>query len=289
MEVVAPDGESTPIAPRGLRVVSHAEAAHSGLTSQRVLLGFGSGADGSQLIERVLDQAKARNARLVSDISINLVSTGEGGTTECRTAVVPESVTETRQIPGRFRTVPVQQPVTRTVTEQQYRCHTTSRLETRMVTEHQQRCHQVSHPVTRTRTTYSTQYDSFSKSSRSVPHTQSYTETEYRQECRSEPVQRMRTQSVPHNDCHFEPVTHTVTRYEFQLASQYVPPRTEVYQRHRLRELEPVCIALDAPSPAPTSPADPDAAAGPETATALPEADAPAPKSRIEALFYFEP
>ena len=85
----------------------------------------------------------------------------------------------------------------------------------------------VTRPVTRTRTTYSYQYDYSSKRSRSVPRTERYTAYESRNECRSEPVRRTRTEYVSKNECGFEPVTHLVTRYEFQLRSEYIPPRLE--------------------------------------------------------------
>jgi len=283
--VVSSNGEEQPITPRGPRVVSHAEAARSGYKSRAVSLAFGSGADGSQLIERLLKEADAADAALVSDISINLVASGEQGPTECRTAVVPESVTETREIPARYQLVSVQKPVTREVTENEYRCHMTSHLEQRTATDYQQRCSQVSRPVQRSRTSYSSQYDSFTKSSRSVPHTEYYSENESHTECRMEPVQRQKTESVPRNECRYEPVTHLATRYEWQLDNQYTPPQVEVYRRHRLRELEPNCFALEPATATPSVNATADGGT-PASPSELPAA--PAPSSRIEALFYFD-
>jgi hypothetical protein len=51
---------------------------------------------------------------------------------------------------------------------------------------------------------------------------------------------------VSKTECSYQPVTRTVTRYEFQLESRYVPPRMETVTRQRLRELDPVCYQLEA-------------------------------------------
>jgi hypothetical protein len=99
---------------------------------------------------------------------------------------------------------------------------------------------------------YRSQYDSFSKSTRSVPQTEHYTAYESHFECKSAPVTRLRSEMVSKNECGFETVTRTVTRYEFQLESTYVPPQMELVTRQRLRELEPVCYDLEGPADDPS-------------------------------------
>jgi len=244
-------GPATRMQPVKAQVVSAEDAARAGLRSQPLVVPFRGDADGTHLVEDFLGRADAAGAKMVSALAIYLHSDADGRALECRTEIVPETVTRSEWTSARYDTVPVQRPVTRTVTEYEHRCHTVMRSRMTYRTEYQQRCHMVSHPVTHTRTTYSTQYDSYSHSSRSVPHTESYTTYEYRNECHSEPVSRMVNESVPEQDCHSEPVTRTVTRYEFQLESRYVPPRLETITRQRLRELEPVCYDVGAGSEAP--------------------------------------
>jgi hypothetical protein len=242
-------------------VISADEASSSKLVGRPFLLPFGGDRDGTELVELVLAEAERAGATAVGDISVTLAVVREGRRIECRTAILPETVTESVWRPASHHLVPVSRPVSRMVTEQQYRCHMVSRPETRQVTEYQQRCRMESRPVMRTRTTYSY------SGSRSVPRTETYTTYESRQECRSEPVQRTRTDYVSKNECRYEPHSHMVTRYEHQLETRYVPPRLETFQRHRLRETDPVCYEIDA--------ARPDASVAPSAA------------HRIEATLYF--
>jgi hypothetical protein len=280
--VVNARGEERHFTPPALRVVSHIEGAQSGLLARPFSVAFGSGKDGTELVERVLKNAEDEGAELVSDIAIVLATSNDSGAVECRSEVVPDTVSESHWTPGAFRQVPTSAPVTRLVTESQYQCRMVSHPEMRSVTEYQQRCHSVSRPVMHTRTSYSYQYDSFSHSSRSVPHNESYTTYESHQECRSEPISRLRTEYVSRNECHYQPVTHSVTRYEFQMKSEYVPPRLETIQRFRLKELEPRCYAIDA---APSPGADAEAAPAP-AAAAFPAPSAPR-ENRLEAVYYF--
>ena len=255
-------------------VVSADEAARRGLVAHPLSRDFGPDEDGTKLVDDLLAEAKRQGATAVSDISVSLASRAAEGPVACRTEILPETVAETRTIPGGSQLVSVQRPVQRMVTESEYRCHTTSHPgDARSTTEYHQSCHTVSRPVSRTRTTYSYQYDSFTHSSRSVPHTQSYTEYQSHQECRSEPQLKTRTESVSRNECRMEPVTHMVTRYEFQLESRYVPPRLETFTRFRLHETEPQC-ALVAPAAAP-----------PAGAADTP----PLPANHIDAVLYFAP
>jgi hypothetical protein len=76
-------------------------------------------------------------------------------------------------------------------------------------------------------------------------------------------------ETVTKNVCRYEPVSQVATRYEYQMESQYVPPRLETLTQHRLRETEATCYA-------------PEAAQPPE-----PPAPAPPPANRIEAVFYY--
>ena len=268
-----------------MRVVAAGEAASAGWLGRPVAHTFGPGRDGTELVSALISEAEQQGAVAISDIAITLAAPGDDGPTECRTQILPETVSETRLTPARHRMVSLHKPVSRLVTEPHYRCHMESRPETRSVTEYEQRCRSVSRPVTRTRTTYSHQYDSRTRSSRSVPRTESYTTYESRQECRSEPVHRTRTHNVMKNVCRYETVTHTVTRYEHQWQSQYVPPRLETFTHHRLREGTPDCYALERPGAAPASDAD----SGPDAAVAVAPASPPPapPANRIEAVFYF--
>jgi hypothetical protein len=261
-EVVSRSGQATPLTPAALRVIPAAEAASSGLVGRPFVLPFGADRDGTELVGLVLAEAERQGAAALGDINVSLAAVREGRPIECRSAILPETVQESRWIPSSHRMVSVTKPVSRLVTEQQYRCQPVSRLESRQVMEYEQRCHSVSRPVTRNRTTYSYQYGR--GGSRSVPRTETYTTYESRQECRSEPVSRTRTEYVSKNECRYEPRSHTVTRYEHQLESRYVPPRLETFDRHRLRETEPVCYEIDAAPPTP-----------PETG------------NRIEATLYF--
>src|SRR5262245_5470398 len=121
--VVSASGDETPIPPRALRVVSHERAVASGLSPRPVTVPFGAGKDGTRLIASLLEDAERQGAELVSDIQIVLASARDGAGQECVTEVVPETQTQSRMVPGEHRMVPVQAPVSRMVTEQQYRCH----------------------------------------------------------------------------------------------------------------------------------------------------------------------
>jgi hypothetical protein len=269
--MVTKEGARQPLPRTEVQVVAAEDATRRGLVGRPQSREFGEGQDGTTLVSDLLTEAQRQGAVAVSDIGVTLISQGPEGPLGCRTSILPETVAESRTIPAGTTMVPVQKPVSRLVTESEYRCHMVSHPETRSVTESHQSCQSVSHPVTRTRTTYSYQYDSFTHSSRSVPRTESYTTYESRYECRSEPRSVTRTEYVSRNECHMEPVTHTVTRYEFQYETRYVPPRLETITHHRLHESEPACEALVPPAGAPGAPAP------------------PLPSNRIEATFYFRP
>jgi hypothetical protein len=224
-------------------VVSRAHAEATLGAGTLLSIPFGPDGDSSALVADFLGRADASGAAMVSDLAIYLLTAQDGAMVECRTEILPETVTSSHWRPAHTQTVSVQRPVTRRVTDYEYKCHTTYRSQSRSVTEYERSCHTVSRPVTRTRTTYRSSYDSYSKSYRSQPHTESYTTYESKQECSSRPVTRYRTEQVPHRDCRSEPVTRTVTRYEFQLENRYVPGRLETLSRQRLRELDPVCYA----------------------------------------------
>jgi hypothetical protein len=223
------------------RLVSIDEATRSGLTQQLLVIPFTGGRDGTELVTEYFKQADAAHAELIANLAIYIPAEHDGQFVECRSEVVPETVVATRWQPAEHRVVNLQKPVTESVTEQQYRCGMVSASENRTYTEYQQQCGSVSRPVSRTRTVYTYQYDYASHSSRSVPHTEYYTEYESHYECKSVPVTRSRLETVMKNECHYAPVTHQVTRYEYQLQSQYIPAHFETFTRQRLRELEPVC------------------------------------------------
>ena len=231
-------------------VVTADRAAASGLSAAPRSIGFGDGADSATLVADFLVDADAARAVMVSDLAIYLRSVRDGQPIECRTEIVPETVSRSQWHPPHTEQIYVDEPVRRQVTTYERRCSTTSRMESKHVTEYERQCKSVSRPVTRTRTVYRSSYDSLSRSYRSMPQTESYTTYESQYECESRPVSRYRTELVPHHECHSEPVTRTITSYEFQVRSQYVPGRLETVTRQRLRELEPVCYAIDAPASA---------------------------------------
>jgi hypothetical protein len=207
-----PPGHETPHVP-GIRIITRAQAAKRGLRARRFELRFGDNQDGTRLVLDYLDQAKRSGARYVSDIAIVIATTRGGRRVLCENRLVPfakrHDYKVPHRVPARVEYRSVSKPVTRTVTEYQYRCH------------------MVSKPVTRMETTYQYRYDYYSKTSRSVPVTRSVTRYEMQSECRSEPV------------------TRTVTRYEHQLEAKYIPPRLEYLAAHytdfNLLESRPVC------------------------------------------------
>jgi hypothetical protein len=203
-----PVGYAHPEAPDVL-IITRQEAARHELKPAPLSLPFSGEQDGTKLLVAFLGEARRRGASYVSDAAFYIVRQGTGSGMECQTSVYPEEEIVPQTVPGRFRTVPVSRPVTRMVTEYEYRCHL------------------VSKPVSRMQTTYRTQYDSFSKTTRSVPETHYETHYEMQNECRSEPV------------------THMVTRYEFELESQFVPPHLEYVSTQKLKQGAPVCYSLE--------------------------------------------
>ena len=227
------------------KVVAAEEAERAGLVEITLRSPFEGGADGTQLVEEFLARADRERVELLADLAIYLETRDprDGRAVECRSSIVPETVTVGTTIPDHYERVSVSRPVTRTVTESQQRCKQVTKYENRPVTEYQQKCGSVSRPVTRTRTAYRSQYDSYSKSYRQVPYTETYTAYESHYECKYESVTRSKMQSVMRTECAPEMVTRTVTRYEFQLESRFIPAHLEKITRQRLRELDPECYA----------------------------------------------
>ena len=166
-----------------------------------------------------LEEARKLGATAVAELEIEVAATLEGRPVRCKTLVGPEEEVEQRarvvHQPGRYDRRQVLKPVSRYVTEQQYRCRP------------------VQKSVTRYETTYEQSYDFLSKRYRSTP--------------RSRPVTRWETQ----NECKFESVHRHVTRYEYEWESRWVPPEWQVISEHyshwTLVESEPVCAdAADA-------------------------------------------
>jgi hypothetical protein len=131
----------------------------------------------------------------------------------CHTYVTPEGETHTQLVSRQVPQVPTYRSVSKPVT--------------RVVTEYEYRCRMVSKPVQRLETSYEYRYDPISKRSESRPVSRYVTRYDYQNECRNEPV------------------TRTVTRYEYQLEQQYVPPVWQQFLERRteykLVETEPVC------------------------------------------------
>ena len=221
------------------KVVAIAEATASGLPSQPIQIAFDTGRDGTELVVELLKRADAANATYVADLAVYVETTRDGKAVECRSEIVPETVTESRFHPAENRSVSVSRPVTQMVTEQEYRCHSATSYEMKTVTEYEQQCGSTSVPVQRTRSVYSG----------SMPRTEYYTDYENRYECKQVPVSRSRSEPVTRQQCGSEPVTHSVTRYEFQLENQFVPAHYELLTRQRLHELEPACYLIDTEAP----------------------------------------
>jgi hypothetical protein len=210
--VHGPEGYTAPDA-RGVVLTTQAEASKGGLEAWTLQVPFGAKQDGTELVLDFMKRAEQAGASYVSDVSIVLASEQDGQPVECRTRVEPRADTQLRHAtvmrPGHTQSRMELVPVTRTVTEHEYRCHMVSEM--RMVPE-----------------TYTeTQYDSFSKSSRSVTRT------------------RMVTRSESRNQCNSVPVTRTVTRYEHQFRNEFIPPRFETelrpYTTWALQESAPEC------------------------------------------------
>jgi hypothetical protein len=191
-----------------VKIVHRAAIADQGLSSRPLSIEFGHREDGTRLIQEIIAQAERQGARYLTDLRISISDGKERCTTEVFPQSEPRAVVETRVIPGRTETRSVPRQVTRSVTEYEYRCHSVMR------------------PGQTTETYYEYQYDYASHSSRSVPRTRSVTRYQSQNECRSEPVTRM------------------VTRDEFQLQSEYVPPRFETFVQHHTDMVEsiPYCV-----------------------------------------------
>jgi hypothetical protein len=56
-------------------------------------------------------------------------------------------------------------------------------------------------------------------------------------------------ETVMKQQCRPELVNKTVTRYEHQYESRFVPARLETVTRQRLRELEPECYVIPSQGP----------------------------------------
>jgi hypothetical protein len=215
-----PQGYSRDDAP-GITVIKPQEADPDELVAQPFALAFADGENGTDLMVRFLRAANAQGAAYLSDIEIHIVGHDEasGQAQDCVTYVVPEDhgtmQPQTTMTPGRYETRQVLKPVSRMVTEYEYRCHSVSR------------------PHTRTETHYESSYDFSSKSYRSRPVSRTVTDYRYEQECKSEPV------------------TRYVTRYEYQMESQYVPAQWHTELRWmsnwNLDETAPACAPIDRP------------------------------------------
>jgi hypothetical protein len=198
----------------GIKVLKSTQAASlAEYTPQGFEHSFAKGEDSTKAVIDFLANAKKAGADYVSDIKISIVTDKES----CATLLVPEEEIKSNPVikttSGRTETSYVLKPVTRTVTENEYRCQ------------------MVQKPVQSSETYYDQQYDSYSKSSRSVPRT------------------RYVTRYESQNDCRYTPVTKTATRYEYEWESHYIPPKTEYlsenYSEWKLLESEPTCVKHD--------------------------------------------
>jgi hypothetical protein len=253
----APVAQAAPREAGPAQVVSHQEAVRLGGATPLVIP-FGLGRDGTKLVVEVMKRADAARAAGIADLAIILQSRRDDQLVECRAEVVQESVTAPQWQPPKHRVVPLDPPVTRTVTEWVYQCGPVTRAEMRSRTDHEQQCGLVTRAVPRSTTVYSastanavsavtnTVPSRASTSASFVPFTDFYTEYSSVYECESVPVVRVGPELVIDTRCAPELHTRTVTRHEFQFAQQYIPAHFEAFPRQRLRELEPVCYTVDA-------------------------------------------
>lgn len=198
---------------KNVMIVTAEQVQDQQLTAKAFSLSFGIGEDGTEIIERYLEEVKKQNAPYVSDISIRLIKKNKDQYEIWSTAIIPvcESIpyNTTRQIPGKNEYRHVMKPVSRTITE------------------YVSRSKSVTRPVQRTKTVYKqeiryeSRYDYSSKSYRNVPVTRSVPTTV--------------TYTAYENRIEWErvPVTRMVTRYEYQYENKYIPPRLETITRTR--------------------------------------------------------
>ena len=254
-----PAGAAAQSAPDGkAQVVSRPEAVHRrGATA--LVMPFGVGRDGTKLVADFLAKADAARAGGVFDLAIVLQSRRDDQFVECRSEVVPESVTAPQWQPPGDRAVPLEPLITRTLTEWVYQCGPVTSTQIRSRTDHDEKCGFVNRAVPRSTTVYSpgalsvtstmsggSPSTQSTSSSQFVPFTDFYTEYNSSYECNQVPVVRVGPEQVTETRCAPDLQTRTVTRHEFQLEQLYIPGHFEGFTRQRLRELEPVCYTIDA-------------------------------------------
>jgi hypothetical protein len=211
----APQGYSEESAP-GITVITTEQAQAGGLQGRPFEMPFADGQNGTELMVRFLREARAAGGSYLADVEIHLVAKKDEAWQDCVTRVGPVDHGHQQVVSkmdyGHYETQSVMRPVTRWVTEYEYRCHMVSRP----------------HMVTSTH--YESSYGSHGYSSH--PVTQTHTEYRMENECRSEPVSRM------------------VTRYEYQLEQKFVPPEWHTELRWMsdwdLDESPPECGPIEA-------------------------------------------
>jgi hypothetical protein len=101
-------------------VVSAEEAAQRGVPSERLVIPFGPGVDGTQLLADFLEGARLRKAAAV-DVHLVFVA---GNGVECRVGVQPDGVDDPIAVPAGAKLVKAPAPQTLNVTEYERRCGT---------------------------------------------------------------------------------------------------------------------------------------------------------------------
>lgn len=109
-----------------VRVVTGAHAARAGLHDRPLVVRFDGPASDRALVAAFLQRADALGARFAADVTL----VERNGYQECRSAVVPEEVVEETQRAATTRVVSTRKPVTRLVTQREYRCRTVFTMET---------------------------------------------------------------------------------------------------------------------------------------------------------------
>lgn len=235
------------------QVVSHQEAARTAGATPMVIR-FGSGRDGTKLVADFLAKADAEKAD-VSDLAVVIQTRRDDRLVECRSEVVPESVTAAQWQPHKNQVVPLEPKIARTLTEWVYQCGPVTSSQIRSRTDSEEKCGLVIRAVPRSTTVYvksmadvtSAVTNTPARTSPSyVPFTDFYTEYHSVYECAQVPVVRVGPEQVTETKCAPDLQTHAVMRHEFQLEQLYIPGHFETFPRQRLRELEPVCYTVDA-------------------------------------------
>jgi hypothetical protein len=137
----APQGYSDDRQP-DVRLITREMAEREGLVGEPFAISFGEGQNGTELAFRYLRAAGLRGAGWVSDLQVVLRADTDRARV-CVTSLLPiphtRTVSRQEMVQPPPRSEMVMRPVTRTVTEYQYRCRMVSKPRTHTVTRYESR------------------------------------------------------------------------------------------------------------------------------------------------------